>query len=481
VLGSCGGQASARPSRTKTPIKYLVVIFEENNSFDHYFGLYPHAANPPGEPAFRARPGTPTVDGLSEELLIHNPNATQPFRLPRAKSFTCNPEGGYRVEQERFDHGRMDRFETKSQQCPNRGTPMAYFDGNTVTGLWNYAQNFALSDNSFQTSFGQSLEGHINLISGQTHGASPADVPKYASRGTVIGDVDPALDKCSTKKDHITMSGTNLGDLLNRAGVTWGWFEGGFAPTSIQDGRPVCGSKHRNIAGQEIKDYVAHHEPFQYYASTANPDHVAPSSAAMVGHSDRANHQYDLSWFWRAADRGHQPRVSFLKPPHYEDGHPGASDPLDEQRFLVQTINRLERLSTWRKTAIIVAYDDPGGWYDHVAPTIIKSSDDSKLDVYSGEGQCGTGIPIGYPLRCGYAERLPLLVVSPYAKVNYVDHTLTDQTSILRFIEDNWHLGRIGNQSYDARAGSIRSMFDFSRRGASKLFLSPDTGQPLLK
>lgn len=105
-------------------------------------------------------------------------------------------------------------------------------------------------------------------------------------------------------------------------------------------------------------------------------------------------------------------------------------------------------------------------------------SADSQLDVLSAEGRCGQPKPGGYPLCCGYGERLPLLVISPYSKVNYVDHTQTDQTSILRFIEDNWRLGRIGNQSYDAKAGSILKMLDFSRRRASKLFLKARTGQP---
>ena len=477
--------AAAQPSpssssrRSATPISYVVVIFQENNSFDHYFGRYPHAANPPGEPAFHARPATPRVNGLTERLLIHNPNARQPFRLPRAKAFTCNPKGGYRLAQTQFHHGLMDRFVSPNPQCAEKGIPMAYVDGNTVTALWNYAQNYALSDNSFQTSFGQSLEGHINLISGQTHGATPAEASKYVARGSLIGDIDPAFDQCSTKGQHVGMSGQNVGDRLNRARVTWGWFEGGFAPTARRGGKPVCGSSHRNIVGTKVKDYVPHHEPFQYYRSTANPRHLGPSSLAMVGRTDRANHQYDLSWFWRAAQSGHQPQVSFLKAPHFEDGHPGVSDPIDEQRFLVATINRLERLPTWPKMAIIVAYDDPGGWYDHVAPRIIKSSHDPRYDVYTGAGQCGKAPAVGYPLRCGYAERLPLLAISPYARVNFVDHMRTDQTSILRFIEDNWRLGRIGNQSYDAQAGSIAGMFDFSaRRRAPKLFLNASTGEP---
>ena len=86
-----------------------------------------------------------------------------------------------------------------------------------------------------------------------------------------------------------------------------------------------------------------------------------------------------------------------------------------------------------------------------------------------------------YDDRCGYGSRLPLLVISPYAKVNFIDHQLTDQTSIIRFIEDNWNLGRIGNQSFDEKAGSLTNMFDFTanRSLADKLFLDPSTGTTL--
>jgi phospholipase C len=159
----------------------------------------------------------------------------------------------------------------------------------------------------------------------------------------------------------------------------------------------------------------------------------------------------------------------------------GLLRPTGRAALPVETISGIERLPTWRQTAIIVAYDDPGGWYDHVAPRIIRGSDDAQFDAYTADGQCGSGVPSVYPLRCGYAERLPLLAISPYARVNYVDHTLTDQSSILRFIEDNWSLGRIGNDSYDAQAGSIQSMFDFTRRRAKPLFLNVDTGEPLGK
>ena len=108
-------------------------------------------------------------------------------------------------------------------------------------------------------------------------------------------------------------------------------------------------------------------------------------------------------------------------------------------------------------------------------PPLISTS--PKIKVVTKDGLCGHALRNAYQDRCGYGPRIPLLVISPYAKVNFVDHHLTDQTSILRFIEDNWGLGRIGNQSFDAKAGSIMNMFDFTTsHPAKKLFLNPSTG-----
>jgi phospholipase C len=242
------------------------------------------------------------------------------------------------------------------------------------------------------------------------------------------------------------------------------------------NGVAVCATTHQNIAGATITDYIPHHEPFQYYQSTANPHHLPPTSVAMIGKTDQANHQYDLTNFWQAANAGHMPAVSFLKAAAYQDGHAGYSDPLDEQTFLVNTINHLQRLPSWKHTAVVIAYDDSDGWYDHVmAPNVMHSNTAS--DALTGTGTCGTPAAGAYEGRCGYGPRLPLLVISPWAKANFVDNTLTDQSSILRFIEDNWNLGRIGNQSFDALAGSLANMFDFHHPRDITLKLDPTTGE----
>ena len=222
-----------------------------------------------------------------------------------------------------------------------------------------------------------------------------------------------------------------------------------------------------------------HHEPFQYYQSTSNPLHAPPSSDAMIGRTDQANHQYDLSSFFTAADAGRLPAVSFVKAAAFQDGHAGYSDPLDEQTFLVQTINHLQRLDSWRSTAVVIAYDDSDGWYDRVEGPIVSQSQ-TAIDALTGAGQCGASlakVPSGQQGRCGYGMRQPLLVISPFARTNFVDHTLTDQSSITRFIEDNRHLGRIGSGSADAFAGTLDAMFDFGNT-TKRLFLDPSMGLP---
>jgi phospholipase C len=478
---------------TTTPIKHLVVIVQENTSFDHYFATYPRALNPPGEPRFVPRPGTPAVNGLNAALLTSNPNSFQPFRLDRSQELVCGPTPGYTAEQRAYHGGLVDKFPEFTGQVTNTTPPcdfglgknvvMGYYDGNTVTALWNYAQHFAMSDNFYGSTFGQSAAGHINLLSGQTHGAmlmtAAPNVTSPVVEGTLVGPNAPVFDDCNPNGGVVAMAGRNVGDLLNAKGVTWGWFGGGFAPTSrSSDGTAFCDGHHTSVGGIYTSDYYFD-EPFQRYVSTANPHHLPPSSAYMIGRADQANHQYDLTDFWDAASAGNLPAVSFLKALNYQDGHPQASDPLDEQAFLVDTVNRLQMLPTWESTAVIITYDDSGGWYDHVMPPTVNGSN-TPADALTGEGSCGVAVPGAYQGRCGYGPRLPVLIISPWAKVNFVDHGIAEQASILRFIEDNWALGRIGDQSFDERAPALLNMFEFSQPGARKLFLNPATGEPIM-
>jgi len=169
--------------------------------------------------------------------------------------------------------------------------------------------------------------------------------------------------------------------------------------------------------------------------------------------------------------------------PWHASQYKGKVAVLDEQQFLVSTINRLERSPFWHDTAVIIMYDDSDGWYDHQMSPIVNQSQDPGQDALSG-ASCGTKLSNDsgtYQDRCGYGPRQPLLLISPYAKSNFVDHSITDQTSVLRFVEDNWQLGRIGDFSFDTKAGSLLNMFSFPPNGPvggpNKLFIDPVTGE----
>ena len=585
---AAGSRTVAKSSGT--PIKHLVVIFQENVSFDHYFGTYPRATNSSGQP-FHGGGHSGSVNNLINtagvggkgNLLTNNPNReaggnqVNPRRLDPANIndiLTCDQDHGYADEQQAF-HGSadgktaaMDQFITSvgtgsgnsptGQPC-QAGDVMNYYDGNTVTGLWNYASQFAMSDNSFGTTFGPSSPGPINLAAGTTGGVDKmingADtdgdtVPDGTGGRTLIDDAQPYYDDCSTR-DAASLSGRNIGNNLNAAGLSWGWFQGGFRPstsfaTATGGTQPtstfipnqfkgkfavkpasdqgLCNTVHPvgvavggiggTVAGANNygnkDDYIPHHEPFQYYASTTNPHHLPPASLAAIGTDtqttiggvpqfDKANHQYDMSDFdalvgaiahgYLSPD--HLPAVSFLKAPGYQDGHADYSDPLDEQQFIANEINALQHTPDWSNTAVIIAYDDSDGWYDHAYSGIHNPSNTSTVadppgpqDFLTGAGLCGNTAaqaPLaGQQGRCGFGPRLPLLVISPWAKHNYIDHTLTTQSSILTLIEDNWSLPRIAG-SFDAISGTLKNLFDFhsSHGSNSKLYLDPVTGERL--
>ena len=623
--------------RTTTPIKHVVIIFQENASFDHYFATYPNAKNDigvaHGGTPFFPREDTPTVNGLTDgnhlfpervAIGLHNFNPNQPSGTPTtgpaadpnggANPFlmfhdqivTCSNNHDYDGEQKAVDSGLMDQFPQNNAQkagsgcAPDGSTVMGYFDGTTVTALWNWAQRFSMSDNSWGTTYGPSTPGALNLISGQTAGAvlhtfsGPRGangllqesvaaatvsgaffvgannakvtttvngvVTPNVQTGTLVTDIDPYLDDCGADKggtvatSTIEMTGKNIGDLLNEKGITWGWFAGGFrtaaaanpATTDVNnplggvsndpfglptfgglanDGQATgigtanfvpakCNAAHvlhpdatTTFDGIPAKahgvraDYNPHHAPFQYYASTRNPHHLPPVSVAEIGHNGRANHQYDLLDFFAALRAGNLPAVSFLKGQNMQDGHPGGeSDPLAEQRFLVQTINALQQSPEWAETAVFIAWDDSDGWYDHAMPPLVNPSSAPGFDAISplNGGNCGTPKPDAINARCGFGPRLVLNMISPWSKVNYVDHTLTDQSSLLRFIEDNWDLDYIDgpathdannglrkpgfavnpqSQSFDVVTGSFFNMFDFDDQpDLHRFILNPVTG-----
>lgn len=609
---------------TQTPIKHVIVIINENASFDHYFGTYPNALNPPGEPQFTPAQGTPAVNGLlpnslnsNRDLIHHNPNSVQPFRLdPKTEFFTCSQNHEFDHEEAAADGGLMDKFVENTGQGDNplarqpylllgllgnlgttgcdyghgKGIVMGYYDGNTVTALWNYAQHFAMSDNTYQTTYGISLGGYLNLISGDDHGGTlynkdyapvlnspssaivffkdllnggiynynntPIPIPAiYDSSfnpltrlggfgGTALINLPPpfqfdyywaeqGFNNLTDPSNADTFIGTylelfrngdsiyntitlnaigdrNIGDLLNEKGISWGYFIDGFDPNIVNPNGSTGFFRSHDIATGlsavptvNAQDYDM--DPFQYFASTSNPLHLRPLSAHMIGkQGDQANHQYDYLDFVTALKTGNLPAVSFVRAAEYQDGHPESSTPLEQQKFLVNLINLVQSSPDWKSTAIFVVWDDSDGGYDHQAPPVVRGSNlivNLALPPFLSElpppqyASTTDGTICSHPSQlprlgmgsgnCGYGERLPLLVISPYAKKNFVSHAVTDQTSITRFIEDNWLDGERINPpssqysgSFDNIAGPLNDMFDFSKgyKPNAPLYLNPDTG-----
>jgi phospholipase C len=466
-------------SETKYPIKHLIVIIQENTSFDHYFGTYPNSSNLNGH-KFESSNSTPSVNGFSGFIMKKNPNLINPFLLNITNPI-CDMNHTYSALQQAYNGGLMDKFVEytgpKSSAC-NPNQVMGFYDGNIITALWNYAQKFSMSDNFYSSIFGPSTPGYINIISGQTHGAFPYNIDSEIINGTIISDAPPAFDDCSNGKTYL--NGKNIGDLLNEKKITWGWFQGGFNPSNFTtNNKPVCGTQHLNYFGKNITDYMGIVNPFQYYKSTSNPHHLMPISLTNIGYTDQSNHQYDIDYFWKSLDVNYLPSVSFLRAPAFQDGHPNYSNPLDEQTFLVNSINKIQESNFWNNSAIIVTYDDSGGWYDHVMPPIISQSSDSHNDLLLGTGLCGHNKDKENQNRCGYGPRLPIIVISPWARSNYIAHQILDQTSMLKFIEDNWDLGRIGNNSFDFYAGDLVNMFNFTQYPNKKLILDPSSGKDI--
>ena len=402
------GRFAEEPRHTATPIRHVVVIFQENVSFDHYFGTYPYAAGTDGQ-RFTARTDTPAVDGLApatepvaaaEPAAQHQPAHHQPQQrrcrsgstAARSASpgsaggqLTCDQDHNYSDEQQAFDGGKMDQFVqsvgTGGGKAPfgtpcNPNTVMDYYDGNTVTGLWNYAQHFAMSDNSYSTTFGPSSPGAINLVSGDTGNvdmAHTANSPSIATsteperrpdrerQGRVLADqrrpavlgrlLDPRRGRAARARTSATSSTraaspgdgsraasgrrTSYPDALaatGHSGQSTSTFtpdefkSAGFAanrPCRTRSNQGICDAVHPvGVAlggtGQwgYKDDYIPHHEPFKYYASTANPHHLtiptdasgndtlgrpgddrarhAVVTSAAQPQFDTPNHQYDI-------------------------------------------------------------------------------------------------------------------------------------------------------------------------------------------
>ncbi len=620
--------ADPQLSETKTPINHVILVLLENVSFDNMFGTYPVAQNLPGESPFYPLPGTQfpdnllTIDPLTGgNYLTTNRNVGQfgtgkvnPMRLAPNQVLTNFESNGYTRMQLDVHNGLMDHF-VLNQETPDpisifvdpllppfdatygqgANIVMDYWDGNSFTGMWNYAQYYAMNDHCFASGYGESVIAGINWGSGfngeivpefphllidvnllqiLANGFSanpqlPTFPPgtRFVEWGDVLasfnnvalynwvfpkGDLyileclffwfeDVPLSVQETIEfpgvsgvveffqqftaNYINPKHKNIGDQLNTKQITWGDFRGGWRPKQslldpnaiviplddifppdvvVQlkaimpeydslialfhaslDPTPPLGSGGLTIF--DIVGPVADAEdilPFEYFASTSNP-HILPySSLENVGQTDQANHIYDIDDFYNALAIGVLPSVCYIRLPSYQSGHPSESNAFDNQVGVVTLLNTLMDTPFWENTAIFLQWDECNGNYDHKPPFLVKSSawpdNNPYIDPICEIARRGAavGIPKAQ-LRAGYGPRIPFIAISPWTKENYISHELTDQTSIIRFIEFNWGLPRLKHGSYAEIAGKLGDLFDFSpeRTLAPKVFINPFTGQ----
>jgi phospholipase C len=352
-----------------SPVKRVIVVILQNHSFDSLFATYPGLQNPLGS----GSPGymQPSAGGgTTTSYLLTDP-------------FPADMPHGFKYYEASIDGGKMDGFAV----AEGTDVAMGHYDNTTlgVDTFWNYAGQFALADNFFMPDVGTEPNLGLMMISG-------------AGTGNEFG-VQPIYGPCN-KQDSMAaaLTNKNLGDEMNTAGVTWGWFHENYG---------VCG------------DYVATENPFQYFTSTQNS----------------ANLQ-DLTNFNSQLDGGTLPSVSFVNPGGGHNCHPGNSSITACGAYFDKLIQRIQNSPVWPDVAVIVFWDESGGFYDHVPPPTVGGNPD--------------GI------------RIPMMVISPYAKTGYVSHVQMDSVSILRFIQWNWGLPNLNDRnSAPGPTIEMRDMFTF--------------------
>ena len=436
LAAACAAQAPAPlDSRGIERIDHVVVLFQENWSFDGLFGKFPganglaNAANalPQSDKngnVYAVLPPSLGPDNKPDPRIPKDlPNA--PFDLakyipPTEKA--GNPIHLFYQNQHQIDGGKNDRFVAWTNAG---GLVMSYYDASDFP-LGRIAKQFTLADDFFMGAFGGSFLNHFWLVCActpewkdapQSIRAVVDDKGMLVKDGAVTPDGYVVNTSYTVNTPHpasikdparLMPSQTlpTIGERLSEKGISWAWYSGGWNDA---------------LAGHPHPVFQYHHQPFAYFAAYAD------------GTEAKKKHLLDEEEFWKAVKEGTLPAVSFVKPIGPLNEHPGYADLMSGQEHIAKMIAAIMASPQWKSTAIIVTYDENGGRWDHVAPPVVD--------------------------RWGPGTRVPAVIVSPYAKRGYVDHTPYDTTSILRFIEKRWGLAPLGTR--DASVNDLTNAFDF--------------------
>ncbi len=437
---AAGPRASHAPQGLER-LRHVIVIYLENHSFDNLFGDFPGANG-------RARAGAAArqVDGEGKPYATlpapfdaykkpPGPDPRFPADLPNrpflidqyVKQSDKVPDLVHRYyqEMEQIDGGKMDKFVAISDA---QGLSMGYHDGRQMR-LWSFAREFTLADNFFHAAFGGSFLNHFWTICACTprYENPPADLVatlgpdgKLVKDGAITPDgfaVNTMQTAYSPHSPAITdpsrllppQNVPTIGDRLSAKNVSWAWYSGGW---------------NAALAGAADPSFQYHHQPFAYFAAYGD------------GTTARREHLKDEVDFLNAIDGDSLPSVVYYKPVGRDNEHPGYTDITSGDLHISAIIDKIRRSKAWSSSAIFVAYDEHGGYWDHVPP------------------------PKGD--RWGPGIRVPMVIISPFAKRHYVDHTSYDTTSILKLIEERFAVAPLGER--DAKANDMRNAFDFAAK-----------------
>ncbi len=362
---------------TNSPITHLIILMMQNHSFDNLFGTYPGAnglnASLPSYTQVDAQGNTVTPTPITS-LTVGDLNHSEV------------------TYSDTYDSGKMDKF-----AYYNGDLSMQYYDSSLsgkatdgkpygISTLWNYAQQYALADNFYSSSMFSEPAQELYMVAATLDNTTTAgSLPYY--------DPCSAVEQKKNGKGTIAnpLTETNVGDQLNAAQVPWAFYQTNF--NTSQNGTCL--------------DYVPQEDPFQYFTSTENSSNIQ---------------NFTMASFQSVLNSGSLPSVVWITTDGAHDLHPGGGNILDGVEFIDNIATAVKASSIWPNTAIIVLFDESGGWYDHVAPPQLPLA-----NTY------------------GLGMRVPVLIISPYAKTNYISHQQMDFVSILRFIQWNWSLGQIPN------------------------------------
>lgn len=376
-------------AETTTPIKHLIVVMQQNHTFDNYFGTYPGANGVP--------PDTCMPVSLSD------PDSTDciaPFRIDDYPLEDLNHSDT--TFQYQYQDGKMNGFVEALNRLNQDGTlAMGYYDDQAIPYYWNLADQFVLFDNYFSSAHTGSITNRMFAVAGQPG----AEFNRIPAEG--FGDIPTIFDK------------------LEERGISWKYY---------------------------IKDY----NPELNYRSLQGLDYLPPQVqwVPLLGYDrflddpELFSHIVDLDEYYVDLENGTLPAVSYVLLLGATE-HPLGDLSLG-QKTARTMIQMLVQSDAWESSALFLTYDDWGGWYDHVAPP--------KVDEH------------------GYGFRVPALLVSPYAHQGYIDHTLLDHTSILKFIEENWEIQPLAER--DAKANNFLSAFDFTAPPREPMLISGSREAP---